>query len=216
MFVHTDVTTENNNGDVIIEANKFKKAFKLFTSFNDLEFETSQNVIRVAGSDQVQSSQMIVDAEYYARLIAGNYPTNVASMFNNVSEYAIVNKDELKASLIRINAIEDNTIGSGTMDLNINKNLVNIVKTSQYGKVEDSFSLENEIGTPIIDTFKGKSLAEVLKNFTDNGRYGTPNTFEIGKSNANGNANYYVLKETGTTGSMFLVTGFGSSSLTNP
>lgn len=217
MFVHKGVTTESNNGDVIIEANKFKKAFKLFKDFRDLEFECGTNVIKVSGADPVnRSSQMIMGVEYYSRVLAGNYPTTVGAMFNNVTEFAVVNKDELKSSLIRINAIEDNTIGSGTMELKIDKNMVNIVKTSQYGTVEDSFSLENEIGTPIIETFKAKPLAEVLKNFTDNGTYGTPNTFEIGKSNSNSNANYYVLKETGATGSMFLITGFGSASPTNP
>ena len=216
MYVHKGVTTESNNGDVVIEANKFKKAFKLFTNFNDLEFECSPSIIKVSGTDPVLSSQMVIKTEYYSRVLTGNYPTNVSAMFNNVTEFAVVNKDELKASLIRINAIEDNMIGSGTMDLHIDKNLVNIAKTSQYGIVEDSFNLENEIGSPIIETFKAKPLAEVLKNFTDNGAYGTPNTFEIGKSNANSSSNYYVLKETGATGSMFLITGFGSASPTNP
>lgn len=217
MYLYKGVTTESNNGDIIIEANKFKKAFKLFTNFNDLEFEYGTSIVKVAGADPAQSSQMIVGVEYYSRVLAGNYPTTVAAMFNNVSEFAVINKDELKASLIRINAIEDNTIGSGTMDLSIDKNLVNIVKTSQYGTVEDSFSLENEIGTPIKDTFKAKPLAEVLKNITDNASYGTPNTFEIGKSNnANSNASYYVLKDAVNQDSMFLISGFGSASSTNP
>lgn len=216
MFIHKAVNTESNNGDVVIEANKFKKAFKAFTDFNDLEFECGQSVTVVSGTDPVTPSQMIVGVSYYSRVLAGNYPTNVSTMFNNVTEYAVVNKDELKSSLTRINAIEDNTIGSGTMDLHIDKDVVNITKTSQYGIVEDSFNLENEISSPIIETFKAKPLAEVLKNFVDNGTYGTPNTFEIGKSNANGNSNYYVLKETGHTGSMFLLTGFGAASPTNP
>lgn len=216
MYLYNHITTESNNGDIVIEANKFKKAFKLFTNFNDLEFECGTNIIKVAGADQIKS-KMIVSVEYYSRVLAGNYPTNVATMFNNVSEFAVVNKDELKASLIRINAIEDNTIGSGTMDLSINKNIVNIVKTSQYGKVEDSFNLENEIGTPIKDTFKAKSLSEVLKSIADNASYGTPNTFEIGKSNnASNNANYYVLKDAVNQHSMFLISGFGSASSTNP
>ena len=213
MFVHNGTTTESNNGEVLIEAQKFKKAFKLFTGFNDLEFECGTNVVRVAGTDIVSSSQMIVEAEYYARTLAGNYPKNVSAMFNNVPEYCVMNKDELKASLTRINAIEDTTIGSGTMELSIGKNLVNIVKRSQYGTVEDSFNAENEIGYKIKDTFKAKPLAEVLKNFTDNGTYGSPNTFEFGQSNNNGNsANYYILKETGSTGSMFLITGTTVSS----
>ncbi len=213
MFVHKGNTTESNSGEVLVEANKLKKAFKLFTGFNDLELECGTSVVRIAGADATNSSQMIVEAEYYARTLAGNYPKNVSAMFNNVPEYCVMNKDELKASLTRINAIEDNIIGSGTMELSINKNLVNIVKRSQYGTVEDSFNAENEIGYKIKDTFKAKPLAEVLKNFTDNGTYGSPNTFEMGQSNNNGNsANYYILKETGNTGSMFLVTGATVSS----
>lgn len=213
MMLYKDVTTDSNNGNVVIEANKFKKAFSMFDSFVDVEFETNTNntVIKVSGSDMSQnSSSMITSAEYYTRTISGIYPGTVASSFDNVSEFAIVNKDELKASLMRINAIEDNTIGSGTMDLKIDKDLVSIIKTSQYGIVEDSFNIENTINNPIFDTFKAKPLAEILKNFADNASYGSPNTFCIGKTT--GNMNAYVLKEDSTNNTaMFLILPYGSS-----
>lgn len=209
MFLHRGKTTDSNTGEVLIEANKFKKAFKLFAEFKDIIFENGQSVTKVSGSDALQGNT-IIEAEYFVRTLAGNYPKTIANMFNNVTEYAVVNKDEVNASLIRINAIEDTVIGAGTLDLSIDRNIVNIVKKSQYGTVEDSFNAENEISTPIKDTFKAKPLTEVLKNFTDNGTYGTPNTFEIGKSNINANGNYYVLKETGKQETMFLMTGFGS------
>ena len=212
MFLYKKQGYSNNTGSILVEANKLKKAFKLFNDFNDIEFECNNNVIKISGSDPISNNVTIMEAEYYLRVLSGNYPTNVANMFNNVNEFAVVNKDELKASLIRIDAIEDNTIGSGTMDFSINKNLVNITKTSQYGVVEDSFNTENEISNPIKETFKAKPFAEVLKNFADNAVYGTPNTFEIGQASINGQGQYYVLKETGSQGSMFLITGFGNNS----
>lgn len=213
MFLHKCKTTDSNTGDVLVEANKFKKAFKLFADFKDIVFENGQNIIKISGSD-AKPSNTIIEADYFVRALAGNYPKTIANMFTNVTEYAVVNKDEIKASLLRINAIEDTVIGAGTLDLSIDKDIVNIVKKSQYGTVEDSFNTENEISNPIRDTFKAKSFAEVIKNFTDNGSYGTPNTFEIGKSNINANGNYYVLKETGMKDTMFLIAGFNTTQTT--
>lgn len=207
MFLHKGTTTESNQGEVLVEANKFNKAFKLFADFRDLEFESGTGAIRIAGADP-RSNNIILEGEYYIRPLSGNYPKTVAQMFGNVTEYSIVNKDEMKASLTRIDAIDDNNVGSGTMQLMIDKDIINITKTSQYGTVEDSFSAENEISTPIHDTFKAKPFAEVLKNFADNGSYGSPNTFEIGKNNMNANGNYYVLRETGAQTSMFMLTGY--------
>jgi len=215
MYMHKATSTESNIGDVLIEGNKFKKALKLFTDFRDLNFESNNNVIKVFGSDiNAYANSSLLSAEYYSRVLAGNYPTNISSMFDNISEYAKVNKDELKNSLIRINAIEDNTIGSGTMDLTIDNNFINIVKTSQYGTVEDSFGIENTITSPIKDTFKSKALAEILKNITDNASYGSPNTFEIGKKSM-GNGAAYVLRETGNGDTMYLITGYVNAS-SNP
>jgi hypothetical protein len=214
MFLHKSLSSDSNNtNSVLLEANKFNKALNGFTNFKDIEFEFDNNIVVATGKDS--SGSMISEFSYYSRTIAGNYPTNISKMFDNVTEYAVVNKDELKSSLIRINAIEDTSSNNDTMNININSNRIDIVKTSQYGVVEDSISLENEISSPINDTFKAKPFADILKNFTDNGSYGSPNTFEIGKNN-NGKNNYYILKETGKDTNMFLVTGFVQSSSSNP
>lgn len=215
MFLYNDKSVNSNSGDVVIEANKFKKAFKLFENFLDIKFESNANMIKVTGIDEINSG-MIREVEYYSRKLSGNYPNNISSMFNGVTEYATVNKDELKSSLIRINAIDDDTVNPGETELNINRNVVNILKTSQYGVVEDSFNLENEISDPIIDRFKTKPLLEILKNFADNGTYGTANTFKIGKLINVNNANpYYILKESDSSDISFLITGLNNSSQQN-
>jgi hypothetical protein len=213
IFLHKAQTLNNNFGDLLVEANKLKKAFKLFNDFNDIKFEYNANIIKISGSDPI-SNNVLLESEYYLRILSGTYPNNITGLFNNISEFAIVNKDEIKASLTRINAIEDTTIGSGTLDLSIDKNVVNLVKISQYGKVEDSFNAENEISYQIKDIFKVKSLAEILNTFADNITYNSPNTFEIGGSVApNSNGKYYVLRETGSQNSMFLITGYTNNTM---
>ena len=213
IFLHKAQTLNNNFGDLLVEANKLKKAFKLFNDFNDIKFEYNANIIKISGSDPI-SNNVLLESEYYLRVLSGTYPNNITGLFNNVPEFAVVNKDEIKASLTRINAIEDTTIGSGTLDLSIDKNVVNLVKISQYGKVEDSFNAENEISYQIKDVFKTKSLAEILNTFADNVTYNSPNTFEIGESVVpNSKGKYYVLRETGSQNSMFLITGYTNNTM---
>lgn len=212
MYYASGMNTESNSGDVIIEVQKFKKAIGLFDDFNDLDFESNGNITKVTGTSP-RTSNTIIEAEYYIRNIVGTYPGNIANMFQNVQEYAVLNKDEILSSLSRVNAIEDNTVGAGILQLTINDNNVSITKTSQYGTVEDSFDAENKIITPISENFKAKAIVDVLKGFADNGVYGSPNTFEIGKT-TNSNGSYYIFREPGNNDSMYILTGYTANTNT--
>lgn len=209
MFYSKFTNTIMNQGDIFVEVNKFKNAFKLFANMDTIVFEDNQNLIKIHGEDPDNQINPLLEAEYYLRKLTGVFPAGIDKIFNGVKEYATINKDELKASLARIDAIDDVSAG-GDMDITIDKDFVNIVKTSQYGIVEDSFGLENKISTPIKETFKTKAIGDILKCFADNSTYNTPNTFEIGL-NTNGTNKYYILREVGSSTNMFLVTGSATS-----
>ena len=209
MFYSEFTNTIMNQGDIFVEVNKFKNAFKLFANMDTIVFEDNQNLIKIHGEDPDNQISPLLEAEYYLRKLVGTFPNGIDKIFNGVKEYATINKDELKASLARIDAIDDISTG-GDMNITIDKDFVNIVRTSQYGIVEDSFGLENKVSTPIKETFKTKAIGDILKCFADNSTYNTPNTFEIGL-NTNGTNKYYILREVGSSTNMFLITGSATS-----
>ena len=189
MYMYSTKQSDANIGEVLVEANKLKKAFKLFERFNSISFETNGTITKIYGTDPLSNSQMFMTAEYYVRSLSGNFPKNISVMFGQGVEFSKINKAEIIASISRADAIEDNVIGSGTLELAIKDDMVNIVKTSQYGVVEDSFSAENVINTPIKDMFKAKALIDVVKCMSDQ-------NVQIGRLP---NASCYVVKDGSTS-----------------
>lgn len=213
MCLCTFNNTNSNSGDIIIEANKLNKIIKMFENYNSIEIIPG-NVIKISGLDAKQAN-ILTKSEYYIRQLTGNFPTTISSMFNYAKDFAKINVDDFRASLERINAIEDNIIGSGTMDISIDGDLINITKTSQYGVVEDSFSLENEIVNPIKDTFKFKPFSEILKTVTDSKTIDSDSekVFQIANANIPNQNNCYIIKKNDTISKSYLITGFNSNNL---
>lgn len=223
MCLCSGTNTNVNKGDMFLEADKFKKAFKqLFMEYDDIYMETNGNINRIMGNTKISSSSTILySPTYYTRVLNATFPPVIKSMFDNVNDFVEIDKDELTASLIRIGAIEDNVIGAGTMELKIHNNVIDIIKTSQYGIVEDSFDTNTESSVSFNEVFKAKPLAEILKNFqsTPDVAY-SHSSFEIGVgTNSVNNTNYYVLKEGSCKGSIdtkFLIIGLGQQTPNNP
>lgn len=223
MCLCSGTNTNVNKGSMFLEADKFKKAFKqLFMEYDDINMETNGNLNCIKGNTKINSSSTVLySPTYYARVLNGTFPPVIKSMFDNVHDFVEIDKDELTASLTRIGAIEDNVIGAGTMELRIHNNVIDIIKTSQYGIVEDSFDTNTESSISFSEVFKAKPLAEILKNFqsTPDVAYGHT-SFEIGVGvNSVNNTNYYVLKEGSSKDCIdakFLMIGLGQQTPNNP
>lgn len=212
MFIGKYKNTNISNGDIIIEPNKLLKAFELFKMVESdvLTIESDGNITKIYGD--VVASTDVTAVSYYFRNMNGTFP-NVTIPINTVNEYAIVNKDEMKASLTRIDAIEDTNTNVGVMELEINNDFVNVVKKSQYGIVEDSFGLDNKITKPIKNTFRTKSIVDILKRISDNKLSSTDqNTFEMGVYINKTNNPHYIIKEVNNGNSAFILTAVNTQS----
>ena len=215
IFSYTNTTSEHNNGSILLECHKVKKNIKLFNLFDSVILNDFGNVISITGSNfQSYSPINAVSAEYCSRTLSGQYPIiDPVKMIGSVSEFVRVSKPEFLACMDRANAIEDNTIGTGTFDLSIKDDKVTISKTSQYGTLEDMFTSADYINTPIVDVFKSKAICDILNTFEDS-KYTTTN-FEIGKINqSNVNGNLYAVKAPGSGysgNSSFIISSYGST-----
>lgn len=211
IFSYTGTTLEHNNGSILLECHKVKKNIKLFNFFDSVILNDFGNLISITGSNFQSSAALkfVVSAEYCSRTLSGQYPTiDPVKMIGTVNEFIKISKPDFLACIDRANAIEDNTIGTGTFDLSIKDDKVTVSKTSQYGTLEDTFSSVNTANTPIVDVFKSKAICDIINT------YATTN-FEIGKINqSNVNGNLYAIKapdSISSDDSSFIISAYGNA-----
>ena len=200
-------TGANPTTDILIEASKLKKSFKIFEDYTEIEMSMDNNMIRINGDVPVNSySQktkgMITEISYFARRLNGSYPTNIKSTFAPLpTEFSEISKEELLNSLSRVKALEDSSTG-GNIGFEINGNTAIITTSSAYGNLEDSIATENTISSSFKTTFKYASLSDIIKVINTN-------SFEIGI--LPNHPSNYVIKAKGDTDVMFTIPGVISS-----
>ena len=172
IYCYKTEAVDIQNGHVTVEANKLKKAFKLFEPYNLVKIETNGNLIKISGDDPINKKDSLFEsAEYYLRQIAGSFPQNLTSyMEPDKAQSAIIDNKSFIASLERVKAIEDTTTNPGCVNINIFNDVINITKSTQYGILEDSFGVTNTFNVPINVTFNVSNLFDIVKNF-DNGNF---------------------------------------------
>lgn len=210
-FAQSGTATGNNpQQEILLEASKFKKSLKLFEDYNELEFYMDQNMVRVDGTDPVQSyaqktNGMIANISYFARRLTGAFPANIKANFNPMpAEFSELSKEELLNCFTRIKAIEDQTNG-GTIGFEIDGTNAIITMSSAYGNVEDSIAAENSVSRTFKTQFKYENLSDIMKVI------GT-DTFEIGV--LPNHPTNYVIKSKGSSDIMFTVPGMAGASAT--
>ena len=207
-FTQTGLATGlNPTADILIEASKFKKSFKIFEDYTEIEMVMDNNMIRINGDVLVSSyaqktKGMITDIVYYARRLSGSYPTNIRANFNPLPvEFSEINKEELLNSLSRVKAIEDSSVG-GNIGFEVNGNNAIITVSSAYGNLEDNITTENVISSSFKTTFKYSSLSDIMKVINTN-------SFEIGV--LPNHPSNYVIRAKGNSDVMFTVPGIISN-----
>lgn len=200
-------TGMNPTADILIEASKLKKSFKIFEDYTEIEMVMDNNMIRISGDVPVnnysqKSKGMITDIIYYARRLNGSYPTNIKSTFNPLpTEFSEISKEELLNSLSRVKALEDSSTG-GNIGFEVNGGTAVITTTSAYGNLEDSITAENTISSSFKTTFKYASLSDIMKVINTN-------SFEIGV--LPNHPSNYVIKAKGNVDVMFTIPGIVSN-----
>lgn len=202
IFYQKSQTTDNNNGAIDLPINCLKKTKGMFIGFNDLVFEDFGNIIKISGDDKQQTTNYL-SVEFYSRKINGVLP-QVSNMFTGNIEYSTINTKEFMASLERIGAIEDDTVNGNTLSMNITSDNVNIVKTSQYGNIEDNITAENERSEAIVEDFKISPLADMLKSLDANAPV---DAFDMGFIKRNNGSYLYVFRGKGSDEYRFATTG---------
>lgn len=207
-FAQTGLATGSNpTTDILIEASKLKKSFKIFEDYTEIEMSMDNNMIRINGDVPVSSyaqktKGMITEISYYARRLNGSYPANIRSTFNPLpTEFSEINKEELLNSISRVKALEDNSTG-GNIGFEINGNTAVITVSSAYGNLEDNITTENTISSSFKTTFKYASLSDIMKVIN-------ANSFEIGV--LPNHPSNYVIRAKGSTDVMFTVPGIVSN-----
>lgn len=207
-FVQSGLATGMNpTADILIEASKLKKSFKIFEDYTEIEMVMDNNMIRISGDVPVnnysqKSKGMITDIIYYARRLNGSYPTNIKSTFNPLpTEFSEISKEELLNSLSRVKALEDSSTG-GNIGFEVNGGTAVITTTSAYGNLEDSITAENTISSSFKTTFKYASLSDIMKVINTN-------SFEIGV--LPNHPSNYVIKAKGNVDVMFTIPGIVSN-----
>ena len=173
IYCYRGETVDIQNGHVTIEANKLKKAFKLFEPYNIVQFESNGNMIKIKGDDPMNKKDSLFEsAEYYLRQIAGSFPPNLPSYTEpNRASMVTIDKANFVSSLERVKAIEDTTTNPGCVNINVFNDVINITKTTQYGIIEDSFGVTNTFATPLSVTFNIASIWDIIKKFDDGNFY---------------------------------------------
>ena len=209
-FVQNFNATNNNpTGDVLVEASKLKRSMKIFTDFNELEFNMDNNMMMITGIDPVsQLSQktngMIPEVSYYCRRLSGAFPSNIAANLTPLPiEFAEINSQEIKECLMRVKAIEDKS-STETIGFDVVGNNVTITCSSAYGNIEDNIISENVLVQPIKTTLKYNHLNELIKILNEE-------TFLIGTL-PNHPANY-VVKAKADSGVMFTIPTISSQAI---
>lgn len=207
-FAQTGLATGSNpTTDILIEASKLKKSFKIFEDYTEIEMSMDNNMIRINGDVPVGSyaqktKGMITEISYYARRLNGSYPANIRSTFNPLpTEFSEINKEELLNSISRVKALEDNSTG-GNIGFEVNGNTAVITVSSAYGNLEDNITTENTISSSFKTTFKYASLSDIMKVIN-------ANSFEIGV--LPNHPSNYVIRAKGSTDVMFTVPGIVSN-----
>lgn len=207
-FAQTGLATGSNpTTDILIEASKLKKSFKIFEDYTEIEMSMDNNMIRINGDVPVSSyaqktKGMITEISYYARRLNGSYPANIRSTFNPLpTEFSEINKEELLNSISRVKALEDNSTG-GNIGFEVNGNTAVITVSSAYGNLEDNITTENIISSSFKTTFKYASLSDIMKVIN-------ANSFEIGV--LPNHPSNYVIRAKGSTDVMFTVPGIVSN-----
>jgi len=204
-------TGNNPNQEILLEANKFKKSIKLFEDYNELEFYMDQNMVRVDGTDMVASyyqktQGMIMNISYFARRLAGAFPTNISANFTSAppTEYVEINREELANCFTRIKAIEDQTT-NGLVGFEVSGNGIAVTMNSAYGNIEDNITAENTVSRTFKTVFKYDNLNDIMRVI------GT-DTFQLGV--LPNHPNNYVVKSKGSNDVMFTVSGMVNASAT--
>ena len=210
---NTQATNNNPTTDILVEVSKLKKSIKIFEDFNELEFNMDNSVICINGSDMVQYGQktqgMITGISYYARRINGAFPSNIKAAFDPLpSEFAEINMEELKGSLARVKAIEDQTTG-GQISFEVSGNTCTITLNSGYGNIEDDITLDNSVSQSFKTIFKYDHLSDIMKVVGGD-------ILEIGIL-PNHPANYVIKSKGSSTGVLFTIPGLvGTSASAQP
>ena len=204
-FVKTGVATNNNpTGSVLVEASKLKKAMKIYEDFYEMEFNMSNSIVAINGTDPVPQWQqktvgMITDIVYIARRINGVYPVNIAQNFVPAPiEFSEINKEEVLNAIARVKAIEDKTVSNDTIQFEVVGNTATISLSSAYGNVEDKIVAENTINSQLTGVFKYAHLSDIMKSINGD-------TFEFGV--LPNHPAHYVIKSKGSNDVMFTIAG---------
>lgn len=207
-FAQTGLATGSNpTTDILIEASKLKKSFKIFEDYTEIEMSMDNNMIRINGDVPVsgyaqKAKGMITEISYYARRLNGSYPANIRSTFNPLpTEFSEISKEELLNSISRVKALEDNSTG-GNIGFEVNGNTAVITVSSAYGNLEDNITTENTVSSSFKTTFKYASLSDIMKVIN-------ANSFEIGV--LPNHPSNYVIRAKGSTDVMFTVPGIVSN-----
>ena len=207
-FVQSGLATGlNPTSDILIEASKLKKSFKIFENYTEIEMVMDNNIICIKGDVPVSAhtqtaNGMVSEIVYYARRLNGSYPTNIKSTFAPLPvEFSEINKEELLNSISRVKALEDSSTG-GNITFEVNGNTAIISTSSAYGNLEDSITTENTISSSFKTTFKYTSLSDIMKVIDTN-------SFEIGV--LPNHPTNYVIKAKGNTDIMFTIPGIVSN-----
>lgn len=212
-FVQSGLASGNNpTGDVLIEASKLKKSFKIFEDYDEIEMSMDNNMIMIKGDVPVSSHPsllktkgMVSEIAYYARRLNGSYPANIMASYSPLPhEFVEINKTELLNSFSRVKALEDSG-SNGSIGFEVNGNNAVISLTSAYGNLEDNIQTENTVTSSFKTTLKCSSLNDIIKVIdTDSIEIGVlPN-----------HPTNYVVKSKGGNNVMFTVSGMVSN--TNP
>ena len=215
MFHYDLKASTNAKGNVLVNPNKLLKSSNLFMSKDfstDVVFYSDNNctgfIKDYAGN---KNTFDIMETMFITHNINGTFPANIENMFNGINEYAEVNMDELMNTLDRAKAIDDGTTASNVAHIEIASDTLKVDKRSQYGTVENSIQLENQINGKISDSFKIASLEQIMKLY----KSVTPGTdFYIGE-HSTPKGKYYVFKGDQVSTLEFLTTGFASSNTNN-
>ena len=116
--------------------------------------------------------------------------------------------EELKGSLARVKAIEDQTTG-GQISFEVSGNTCTITLNSGYGNIEDDITLDNSVSQSFKTIFKYNHLSDIMKVVGGD-------ILEIGIL-PNHPANYVIKSKGSSTGVLFTIPGLvGASASAQP
>ena len=150
----------------LIEASKLKKALKMFCNYTDLMIEENNAAIHIQGHSPATNTLIpnVTSADFYMRKISGVFPSNIKSSIDQGAvEFCEVDKEDILNVLIRANAVEDKTIGNGTITFDVVDDTITITNGSAYGMVEDSILMNNKVQNQIHCNFKYEALQQILR-----------------------------------------------------